>query len=252
MKHIYFLTLFFVVIIACQNSGTKNSVVLNRSKAETLCKEGESYAQKGQLEKAKDLFEESVIADSTYDVPYHNLANVYFSFGDDQTSLYYSEKAIKLDPDFANAYSTKGMTLLRMGKTNESIESHLQAVELDPENCKILINTGIAYFMSDDYTEAYSYYDRALNVANSDYLRSAIYGYIANVNRKENLFDEAIDNYNKAIELEKNNAEAHWNRAVTLQDNLDRSSEACDDLEICIQLGYSTTQAKYRKAKYCN
>ena len=252
MKKFYYLLITVIILAACDNTNTKKSVILDRTKAESLCGEGEQKAMSGDLNKAKNLFEESIEADSTYGVPYHNLANVYFSFGDDKTSLQYSNKAIELDKNFANAYSTRGMTLGRMGRMEEAVESHLKAVELKPNNSKLLMNAGIAYFYSENYTEAYNYYDLALKYTNDDYMVSAIYGCIANAKRKEELYEDALIDYNKAIELNNNNAEAHWNRAVTLQDNLDRADEACADLEKCIQLNYQATKAKYRKSKYCN
>ncbi|HSS99459.1 MAG TPA: tetratricopeptide repeat protein [Terriglobales bacterium] len=64
------------------------------------------------------------------------------------------EKAISLDPDFADSYSVLSFILMSEGKTDEAIPVMLKAVGLNPRNEVYSMNLAQLYMMQRKYDEA--------------------------------------------------------------------------------------------------
>lgn len=63
------------------------------------------------------------------------------------------------------------------------------------------------------------------------------------------MFQDAINDFDKAIKSDSKNGECFTNRAVA-KFNLNLYDEGCKDLKKALELG--ATQAKCLKNKYCN
>jgi tetratricopeptide (TPR) repeat protein len=90
-------------------------------------------------------------------------------------------KAISINPDFAEAYSNLGLALKELGQLDEAVESYNKAL-----------------FIKPNYAEAHNN--------------------IANVFQKHGQFDKAVESYNKALGIEPDYAEAHYNLGNALKE----------------------------------
>ena len=144
---------------------------------------------------------------------YPNDPNLYFFGGNcyiamqsfNQAILCYQE-AIKLKPDFAEAYSNLGICFREIGKMDESIFHTRKAIKLKPDFAAAHNNLGICFFESSRLNEAHLSYQRALKLK-PDF--AAAHNNIANIFRHFGQLNEAIASFKKAIELNPDGKSAY-------------------------------------------
>ncbi len=93
---------------------------------------------------------------------HNNLGATYFRLGrDDEASGQYKE-ALRLQPDYAEAYINLGVLLLRSRKLEEAQDSFLKAIRAKPEYEGAYINLGWILFVQGKLGEALEYFQEAL------------------------------------------------------------------------------------------
>ena len=94
-----------------------------------------------------------------------------------ENAIRHYTEALKLKPDYVNAYNNRGIVYAKKGEFDTAIQDFNIAIELKPDYADAYYNRGIAYRANDD-------------------------------------LDTAIQDYTKAIELKPDDAEAHYNRGI--------------------------------------
>ncbi|MDR4511920.1 MAG: tetratricopeptide repeat protein [Nitrososphaeraceae archaeon] len=84
--------------------------------------------------------------------------------GDDQGAIEYYDKALTIDPNYADALINKGVALHRQGDDQGAIEYFQRALAIDPNYADALYGMGIALHAQGDYQGAIEYYDKALTI----------------------------------------------------------------------------------------
>ena len=119
--------------------------------------------------------------------------------------------AIELKPDYAEAYNNRGVAYGEKDDFDTAIQNYDKAIELKPDYAEAYNNRGVAYGEKDDFDTAIQNYDKAIEI--KPRLAGAYYGRgIAYFEKRD--FDKAIQNYDKAIEIKPDYAEAYSNRGV--------------------------------------
>ena len=62
--------------------------------------------------------------------------------------------AMRLDPNFPEAYNTRGIIYKLTGEIDQAIEDYNKAIELDPNFAYAYYNRGIVYHERDDFERA--------------------------------------------------------------------------------------------------
>jgi tetratricopeptide (TPR) repeat protein len=147
------------------------------------------------------------------------------------------DKAIRISPDVAPAYSNRGVALRDLGRLAEAIASYDKAIALAPDFAEAYNNRGVALSDLRRFDEAIASYDKAIALK-PDYIQAHNNRGIAL--RGLRRFDEALASYDRAIALNKDYAEAHNNRGVALRD-LKRFAEAlaCHERAIALRPEYA-------------
>src|SRR5262249_32224032 len=121
------------------------------------------------------------------------------------------DEAIRLDPNYADAYSNRGYAFMRKGDYDRAIADFDRVLELMPDDPTALSNRGYAYLNKGGYVMAIKSYDRALhqrpdatNYANRCTAR-ALWG-------KE--LTKALADCNAALKLEPGNSETLATRGL--------------------------------------
>ena len=141
-------------------------------------------------------------------------------------------KAIELDPKYAEAYNNRGVAYSKLKIFEKARMSYNRAIELNPEYEEAYNNRGIISYKSKRFTEAMKDFNRAielnLNNARAYYNRGNVYF-------KLKRFNEAMKDFNRAIELNLSNAEVYNNRGLIYYE-LEKFDEAMKDFNRAIEL----------------
>ncbi len=137
-----------------------------------------------------------------------NLAEAHVALGQDDVSFAPYDfrrgdrelrQAIELSPSLASAHQYLGLSLVRQGRLDESLEELLTARELDPLSSIIARQVASFYYLKRDYARALELLRQANELGPSFTLTSEIGIYIQN-----GLFNEALAELEKAERERKN------------------------------------------------
>jgi Flp pilus assembly protein TadD len=120
-------------------------------------------------------------------------------------------EAIKLKPDYAEAYYNRGVARELSGETSLALADYSKAIELQPATVPALNNRGKLYARLGKYAEANADLTKAIEAAPDD---PDSYVNRGNVLVLLGRFDEAIGDYSGAIKLAPNDPDAYYNRAL--------------------------------------
>lgn len=156
------------------------------------------------------------------------LANIAVAFGqlnENSKAIDYFRQAIKLKPDFAEAYFNLGNLLLGQGNLDEAEESFGRATDLRPDDARYQFSRGIAHYMMGRLQEALVDFDRAIRI-NPGYANA--YSNRGTILNRLGDYSGALEAYNRAIQLSRSDADLFFNRANVLK-NLGRTEQALAD-----------------------
>ena len=143
---------------------------------------------------------------------YNNRGNLCMSTGQLEKAVINYNRAVGLNPDFAEAYNNRGIAHRSLGKFNEAVSDYDRAIELNPNFAEAYNNRGTVYGTLSRFNQAVSDYNRAVELnplfAQAYYNRGIMYD-------KLGLIQSAISDYDSAIALNPNFIEAYNNRGVS-------------------------------------
>lgn len=73
------------------------------------------------------------------------------NYSNQKKAIEYLNKAIKLQPDYADAYNERGIAFTQLGQKPKAIEDFNKAISLKPENANFYNNRGIVYYQLGQY-----------------------------------------------------------------------------------------------------
>jgi hypothetical protein len=121
-------------------------------------------------------------------------------------------QALKLRPDFADAWNDLGITLARQSKHHEAIEAYREAIKCRPNFAEAYNNMGNALRHVGRFDESTDCYRKALEQKPQYADAYNNYGIaLSEMGR----FDEAVTSYTKCLELRPTHVDAYMNRALT-------------------------------------
>ena len=124
------------------------------------------------------------------------------------------KKAIKIQPDYAEAYFNMGSVFQEKGNLEKAIKSYNRALAIQPDYYEALYNIGLSFHGQGQCEKAIDAYNKALSLrpdqAETYYNKgSALYG--------QEKFEDAIESYKKALAIKPDYAEAYDNMASALK-----------------------------------
>lgn len=128
--------------------------------------------------------------------------------------IYCYSEAIRLKPEYAEAYNNRGITRRKKGEWVEAIKDYNEAIRLKSDYGNAYYNRGIARKNKGDLAGAIKDYNESIRLK-PDY--DAYYNRAIAREDKGDL-DGAIKDYNEAIRLKPNYVNAHNNRGNVLKD----------------------------------
>lgn len=147
--------------------------------------------------------------------PYNNLGNALVAAGRVAEALPNFEKAVAINPEYADALYNLGYASLRLGNTAAGVRHLLATLQLEPENHMAHNNLGIGYLMQEDYEQAVAHFSEAVRLRPGfETARNNLGVALRNQGRLE----EAVTQLTEAIRINPGYAEAFNNLGVTLKE----------------------------------
>ncbi len=229
-------------------------------------------AEKGDLDSAIANYSEVLRLSPFYIDAYYNRGWCFIELGKYQEAIRDFSKIIDLDKGYKNAHLSKGFARYNLGDYEKAIEDYLIELKLQPNNKLCFNNIGVAKEKLNQLEEAMIYYDKALEIdpqyrtaiENKNALENLLDSLVRNqqlannktdVIEKEAVFvtakdyfdlgyqageigdyEKAIENYNKAISIDRNYRQAYENRGW-VKYRLEKYLSALEDLNTALDLG---------------
>jgi tetratricopeptide (TPR) repeat protein len=170
-----------------------------------------SHYSKGDYKNAIADYNQAIKLKPDYAEAYYNRGLTYNYQGNYTAAIADYNQAIKLKPDYAEAYNNRGLAYADQGNYTEAIADYNQAIKLKPDYAKVYNNRGLAYADQGNYTEAIADLTQAIKLKPDD---AGAYSNRGNAYAGQGNYTAAIADYNQAIKLKPDFAEAYYNRGL--------------------------------------
>jgi tetratricopeptide (TPR) repeat protein len=182
-------------------------VAVTADAAKEACEKGVSCLDKQDYDGALTALTEAIRLNPKYALAYSSRALVYRKKGDYEKAIADLTKAIRLDPKYAKTYYKRADAYYKKGDYDKAIADLTEAIRLDPKYAKAYYGRALVYRKKGDYDTAILDCTEALRFT-SDYAeayccRGLAYG-------RKGDFDKAIADLTEAIRLKPDYADAYY------------------------------------------
>jgi tetratricopeptide (TPR) repeat protein len=136
----------------------------NVLQAYRLMAEGDQLALAGQAHFSLLKYLDASRLNPYHEVIFNKLAIAYTRLSQFRQAGEAIDRSIRLEPDYAFAYNTKGIIHLANEFTQSAIGSFKKAIQLKPEEAHFYVNLGHAYLRAEKYEEGFKTYQMALQL----------------------------------------------------------------------------------------
>lgn len=204
---------------------------------------GAAYAGTGRLVEAIGCYDRAITFRPDFAEAWSNRGIALQTLGRVEDALDSHDTAIRLRPDQAAAWSNRGNALQALGRLDEAADSYAQAILLKPDHAEAHSNRGILLKELKRLDEALDHIDAAIalnpGLADAHSNRGAV---LLALGRPA----DALDSHDRAIALRPDFADAHGNRGVALLE-LQRLDEALAAFDHAIRLRPGHADAHYNR-----
>jgi tetratricopeptide (TPR) repeat protein len=178
--------------------------------------------------------------DSTSAMAQSAMANVRYQQDRVAEGIAFSERAVALAPNYAEAHNGLGVGLSRTNRVPAAINEYERALELKPSYDEAENNLGIALSSTGSLDTAIAHYRRALEI-NPDNAGAEINwgNALVRLDRPR----ESIPHYERALALQPANADAHLNWGVALARE-GRYGDAIKQFDAALSIDPGSREAK--------
>jgi tetratricopeptide (TPR) repeat protein len=201
--------LLIILFLGCTTAIIEN---VKETDPVALLNKGIAANVKGQYDRAITYFNKAIEIDPKFAEAYNNRGkSFYYKEHYDQT-ISDCNKALELNPGLAEAYSSRGYAYMRKEKYDHAIADFSRSIKINPWEAKAYYNRGWAYYKKSQYEKAIADFSRSieLNPSDADAYYQRGYAYM----RKEK-YDHAIADFSRSIELNPSDADAYHQRGVS-------------------------------------
>ena len=175
--------------------------------------DGNKFFYKGRFDDAIKLYTEALTLNEDNVAAYNLRGNIYGLFAVQQKNVPIAEsnrqqalsdldKALRLNPNYAEAYGNRGLVYYGAKNFSAAIKDFDKAIELDPNNPNVYSNRGNFYeYDLKNFSKAAEDYSRAIDFSTRENLLALNYQNRGSAYSKLNMFGKAIEDFSRAIEL---------------------------------------------------
>jgi tetratricopeptide (TPR) repeat protein len=175
------------------------------SQAQLLCAVGNAFLQKGRLDEAITQYDKALKIAPDYAEAWYDLGLALDQMGRLDEAITHYRKAVQLNPPFPYAYNNLGNALMQKGKADEAIAQYQTALTFQPDFTLALFNLGNALLQKGGLDEAIAQYQKVLQLK-PDHPQA--HNNLGTALLQEGKVDEAITQYQAALQLNPDSADA--------------------------------------------
>ncbi|HKB03628.1 MAG TPA: tetratricopeptide repeat protein [Gemmataceae bacterium] len=193
------------------------------AEAAARVRQGLTYAQQGEYERAVIEFTAAVQADPTAAAPYVHRGDAYRLRGEYERAIADYTHALRLHPDHLLGRLNRGLAYRLTGRPEAAVADLTEALRLDPKNAVALNGRGAAHADLKQYDAAIADHTQALRI---DPALAWAYQSRGDAYAGRGEYDPAIADYTHALRLNPHFPLAYANRgnAYRLARDLDRAA----------------------------
>lgn len=156
------LLVFLLLVIALSILIIGLGVQRRENRTLKLNNQGFEELGRGNLNRARDYFEEVIEIDPTYAPAYANLSILESTSGNEKAALEYARWAVQAEPKVAFYHYNLGYILALSKRSEEALSCLLQAIAIDPKYAAAYNELGNSYLDMDRPAEAETAFLRGL------------------------------------------------------------------------------------------
>jgi tetratricopeptide (TPR) repeat protein len=209
-------------------------------------------AQTSYWRNSESLWTHTLACTSDNFVGDNNLGEVLLKKGSVNEAIAQFQKALQIEPDFAEARNNLGNALLRKGSLDEAIAHYQRALQIKPDYAEARNNLGNALLQKGKVDEAIAYYQRALQIKPDS---AEAHNNLGEALLKKGNVDEAISHYQRALQIKPDNVEAQYNlgNALLQKGSVDEAiahyQRALQIKPDCVEASYNLGNVLLQKGK---
>jgi len=167
---------------------------------------GAALHDKGNLEAAIDSYKQALKIKPDYAEAYYNMGVALKDKGNLEAAIDSYKQALKIKPGYIAAYNNMGNVLKDNGDLEAAIDSYKQVLKIKPDYAEAYYNMGAALHDKGNLEAAIDSYKQVLKIK-PDYAEA--YYNMGNVLQKKGDLEAAIDSYKQALKIKPDYAEAY-------------------------------------------
>jgi len=204
---IFFYTLGFVFncLNDLQNAELhyKTAIILDNQYIDPKFNLALIYYKKNQLEDSETMFKSIIAINPKEFNSFYNLGVINFQKKDIPVAISYFKKTISLQEDYFPAHHQLAASYEAQGDFDLAIEYYKKAIKFDKDGLSLSYNNlGNVYLSLREYQQAYFSFEKALSLKGK---KSSIYFNLGIASYELNNISEALDYFEKSIELDDAN-----------------------------------------------
>jgi tetratricopeptide (TPR) repeat protein len=148
-------------------------------------------------------------------IAYFNMGNACRGENRPEEAIACYQRAVSLQPIYAEAYNNMGLIFQEKGDLDESIHCFQRAIESNPKLFHAYFNMGVSFENMQDVDDAIFCFQKALLLKPD---LSAAYNRLGTIFREQGQLDKAIFCFKREIEIDPGNAQAYNNLGSAFHD----------------------------------
>ncbi len=175
---------------------------------------GYDLAHQGRPAEAIVHYQKALEINPDFAEAHNNLGTALLNQGRLEEASEHYHQAFDKDPTFAEAHNNLGILLTKQGRTAEAIEEYRKAIELNPNRTEFYYNLGNLLATQGRNAEAIALFQQALAVEPDN---AKVRYNLANILTTQGRRDEAIEQYQQTLKQMPDSVHAHYQLGLLLQ-----------------------------------